>query len=187
MNRTEIKPENVHLIGHSLGAHIAGNAGRFLNGQLSRVTGLDPAGPHFPVVAPDALKPDDARFVDVVHSDDIFGSLIPRGMADFYPNRGTRGQPGCVSLDLLQSASCNHMRAVLYYAESILAPWSFPAFKCELREFLNGANGRSCMRNTQEIRLMGDRVSSNASGTYFLETNAAFPFGRGQDTRFEGQ
>lgn len=32
--------ENIELIGHSLGAHIAGIAGAFLDGKLMKITGL---------------------------------------------------------------------------------------------------------------------------------------------------
>ena len=42
---------DLHLVGHSLGAHLMGKAGRtFANltgEQVGRITGLDPAGPRF--------------------------------------------------------------------------------------------------------------------------------------------
>lgn len=41
-----LKPEDVHLIGHSLGAHTAAYAAENIPG-IGRITGLDPAEPYF--------------------------------------------------------------------------------------------------------------------------------------------
>ncbi len=58
----------VHIIGFSLGAHVSGFAGAELPG-LSRITGLDPAGPLFESQHPKArLDSTDANFIDVIHS-----------------------------------------------------------------------------------------------------------------------
>ncbi|XP_069844001.1 pancreatic lipase-related protein 2-like isoform X2 [Dipodomys merriami] len=71
-------PEDVHLIGHSLGAHVAAEAGRRLNGSLGRITGLDPAEPCFKDTPEEVrLDPSDAMFVDVIHTD-ITGSGLDR-------------------------------------------------------------------------------------------------------------
>lgn len=66
--------KNVHLIGHSLGAHLAGFIGTWvkdhLNETVGRISGLDPAQPHFQEVPPDGrLGFEDANFVDIIHTD----------------------------------------------------------------------------------------------------------------------
>ncbi|XP_019411017.1 PREDICTED: pancreatic lipase-related protein 2-like [Crocodylus porosus] len=94
-------PANIHIIGHSLGAHAAGEAGRRKRG-IARITGLDPAGPYFHSTPPTVrLDPSDAEFVDVIHSnagrlffDFAVGIIEPSGHLDFYPNGG-RIMPGC--------------------------------------------------------------------------------------------
>lgn len=95
--------EGVHLIGHSLGAHVAGLAAETLSGRarsrIGRITGLDPAGPGFneaPAFA--RLDASDAVVVDVIHTSmRVLALAHPLGHVDFYPNGG-RAQPGCPDL-----------------------------------------------------------------------------------------
>ena len=51
INLEIIDVSNFHLVGHSLGAHVMGYAGKGFNQEnefkLPRITGLDPAGPMF--------------------------------------------------------------------------------------------------------------------------------------------
>ncbi|NXN71905.1 LIPR3 protein, partial [Himantopus himantopus] len=93
----------IHLIGHSLGAHTAGEAGRRIQG-IRRITGLDPAAPYFEGTPPEVrLDPSDANFVDIIHSNAAHFPAIGLGMynttghLDFYPNGGTV-MPGCTNL-----------------------------------------------------------------------------------------
>lgn len=103
--RHNVSHEAVHVIGHSLGAHIAGRIGQYFNGTVGRVTGLDPALPLFTPRSEDSLQATAARFVDVIHTDfPVFGDLTPRGSVDFFPNFGRAFQPGCEEVDLLAAS-----------------------------------------------------------------------------------
>ncbi|XP_055845092.1 pancreatic triacylglycerol lipase [Episyrphus balteatus] len=184
MKKNEIDPNEVHLIGHSLGAHIVGNIGRYFNGSLGRITGLDPALPLFLPQSADGLRPDDAKFVDVIHTDHpVFGDVMPRGKADFYPNYGRAPQPGCTEADLRTLTSCSHYRAVQLYAESISIPRNFPAITCSLYDILFNYIGRCRTAATLSTTvMMGEYVDKSALGQYFLFTNAAPPFGLGDNS-----
>lgn len=71
-----LKTKNIHLIGFSLGAHVAGTASEVLKKRhhlIQRITGLDAASPLF---RSDHLREkykkldkEDAVFVDVLHTD----------------------------------------------------------------------------------------------------------------------
>ncbi|XP_017956665.1 lipase member H isoform X1 [Drosophila navojoa] len=206
--RHNVSSEAVHIIGHSLGAHIAGGMGRHFNGTLGRVTGLDPALPLFTARSEDSLRPSAAQFVDVIHTDyPLFGDLTPRGHADFYVNYGRAPQPGCEEVDLLAASkllreaySCSHNRAVFFYAESVGMPRNFPAIPCSWKVI---KSSRSCLDHLSEFHLsnaslaeaianmddgqvayMGEQVTHSAISHYYLETNAAPPFGQGVNAKF---
>ena len=159
-----------HIIGHSLGAHIAGYAGKRLSGLLGRITGLDPAGPYFENTEKSVrLDSSDAVFVDVIHTDGSstlqlgLGLMQPIGHADFYPNGG-RDQPKCpatsgkilaaifnvAAIDydgLEESLGCSHLAAVYFYTDSIQNRCKFQAYHCESdQEFKAG----KCLRCSAE-------------------------------------
>jgi len=67
--KKSVKPHDFHLIGYSLGAHVAGIAGLKVKG-IGRITGLDPTS-FFYTGKSEVFKLDssDADFVDVIHTD----------------------------------------------------------------------------------------------------------------------
>lgn len=174
----------IHLVGHSLGAQIMGYAGDWTStniriGRVGRITGLDPAGLYFERFDNKVkLDPSDAMFVDVIHTNAAsllkmgFGIRTPNGHVDFYPNGG-RSQPGC---DVLQ-AGCSHMRAIPYFTESINSSCQFKAFKCtDYDAFLNG----KCTSCSTGCNRMGYHASKNTQGKFYLQTNSKSPFCKNQ-------
>ncbi|KAH1167986.1 hypothetical protein KIL84_003469 [Mauremys mutica] len=153
MKMFQYRPSHIHIIGHSLGAHAAGDAGRRIRG-IKRITGLDPAGPFFEGTPPKVrLDPTDARFVDVIHSNAArfptvgFGMVNTTGHLDFYPNGGSI-MPGCddviipvtkkdcrVFAEDANSPICHHSRSHQFYFQSILHPNGFLGYPCKTYEF----------------------------------------------------
>lgn len=116
----------IKLVGHSLGAHIAGFIGKSFHGKIDQIVGLDPAGPFMSQKASDRLDKGDAQFVEIIHtSSGKTGMGLTIGHADFFPNGG-KAQPGC-NVDI--TGKCAHLRSFHLYAES-LKNNGFYAQKC---------------------------------------------------------
>ncbi|XP_029678189.1 uncharacterized protein LOC115244579 [Formica exsecta] len=189
--------EKVHMIGFSLGAHVAGFAGAEL-GNVSRITGLDPAGPLFESQDPRVrLDATDANFVDVIHSNGEqlilggLGSWQPMGDVDYYPNGG-KVQSGCSNIflgavsDIIWSSAvegkslCNHRRAYKFFTDSVSPKCQFPAFPCnEGYEGLLKGECFPCSKNSID-RSCGNMGyysnESSARGKLYLMTREEEPF-----------
>ncbi|XP_055859354.1 phospholipase A1-like [Episyrphus balteatus] len=167
--------DDLHVIGHSLGAHVSGIAGRnVVAGKVHTIIGLDPAGPGYEdnsSAKDECLTKDDAGYVEVIHTNaGILGYLTPIGNADFYVNGGEE-QPGC----FLGNSICSHLRAFWYYAEAIREN-SFISKKCPGYLF---AFSNECDEEANEVRLGGAMNYELASGVYYTPVYAEPPYGMG--------
>ncbi|XP_021356285.1 inactive pancreatic lipase-related protein 1-like [Mizuhopecten yessoensis] len=186
----------VHIIGHSLGAQIAGHIGYRVKG-IGRISALDPAEPDFRGQPTDQrLDQSDATFVDVIHTDGSvfigvsgYGLKDPVGHVDFYPNGGQH-QPGCAELPLVSAIgsilhgsvggaagtiSCSHSRATQLFIESINSPCKFYAHTCSSSsQFDNGA----CMGCPSDgCPVMGYEADQTSHrGSFYLSTAGSTPY-----------
>ncbi|EDW27752.1 GL19877 [Drosophila persimilis] len=149
----------VHLVGHSLGAQIAGSAGRNfkkLSGgaTLARVTGLDPANPCFyKGNDPEGVRSGDAEFVDIIHTNPgVLGTPKVVGDADFFVHGDSPFQTGCGILTV-KKVPCSHERAVEYWTETV--------YRTNGNSFL----GKHCVRETDLSDARNCKDTRDSHGT----------------------
>ncbi|XP_042218331.1 uncharacterized protein LOC121863643, partial [Homarus americanus] len=123
-----VPSKHIHVVGHSLGAQLAGYTGEYLKSHgaiLGRITGLDPAEPYFegtdPVVR---LDPTDAELVDVIHTD--AGPIIT---GDKYQRRKdvTATPPALDEALHMFSVSASRASSELTNEETVRRPWDSSA------------------------------------------------------------
>ncbi|XP_059608068.1 pancreatic lipase-related protein 2-like [Phlebotomus argentipes] len=177
VNSGGARREDISVIGHSLGAHVAGFAGKNHPppNQLASVVGLDPAWPLFSADDPTVrMDRGDAVFVESMHTNaGLLGFTVPIGHATYYPNGGS-SQPGC-GIDV--SGACAHARSNLFFAESINTNTHFYSVLCPggYDQILDG----TCPQTGASRRMSGEPLDPSLHGVFWLPTNAEAPFAIG--------
>lgn len=176
---------NIHLVGHSLGAHIAGIAGHDLKmdfrEKIGRISGLDPAGLMYNDV-PGSLMINrhNAKLVDVYHTDIASEWLTPAGLsgqhghADFYVNGGA-DQPGCQKYESVKMRElCDHKSVISYFTQSIRSPGY--AIRCgSFADFKDG-KCKSCGKRKCSLAGYNYKPHGNHNdGKMFYETTNESP------------
>ncbi|XP_028898953.1 uncharacterized protein LOC114804495 [Zeugodacus cucurbitae] len=174
-----IRYEDLHVIGFSMGAHIAGIAGKHIQtGRLPVIYALDPALPFFRYDNFDErVAITDADYVEVVHTSvGSYGYDRPLGHVDFYVNYGS-AQPGCFLNE------CSHFRAFHIFAESLQSKAVLRAHGCDVKLWQDMIKHRRCLMGTgRQMALGGDPTNVTAlrgrGGVFYLATNAAAPYAK---------
>ncbi|KAI5623527.1 lipoprotein lipase-like [Silurus asotus] len=188
--------EKLHVMGYSLGAHVAGIAGNLSNNKVHRITGFDPAGPTFEhAERPNRLSPDDAKFVDVLHTntrgspDLSIGIQRPVGHVDIYPNGGTF-QPGCSLQNAMrmiatyglhnmdQLVKCSHERSVHLFIDSLVnQDQQSLAYRCSSKEAFYKGLCLSCRKNRcNKLGYNVNKVRTARSTRMYLKTREMMPY-----------
>ncbi|EDW05462.1 phospholipase A1 VesT1.02 [Drosophila mojavensis] len=164
--------DSLYVIGHSLGAHIAGYAGKTVGkGRIRTIIGLDPALPFFGQKKPSKrLSSDDAYYVESIHTNGgKLGFLEPIGKGAFYPNGGL-SQPGC---GLNIAGICSHSRSVTYYAEAVTMN-NFGTMKCD--SYVAAIN-KMCGNTYSTIRMGDESNADRVEGVFYVPVNSNAPHG----------
>ncbi|NES77714.1 MULTISPECIES: alpha/beta fold hydrolase [Okeania] len=150
-----VNPTDTTLIGHSLGAHVMGEAGeefRERSGEVDQLIGLDPAGPEFEGgwfssanPTDDRLDPSDADRVVAFHTSSTLGYDDPLADLDVYINWDDLFQPGSFSF------VGNHSYAHTLYND-LLDGFTFP--------------------QSDDTTLSLSTINGNTTGSVFVDTFA---------------
>ncbi|KAE8294210.1 Lipoprotein lipase [Larimichthys crocea] len=165
--------DNLHLIGYSLGAHVAGFAGSHATNKVGRITGLDPAGPDFEGMhAHRRLSPDDAHFVD---------TFTPTG-GSFQPGCNLRGALEKIAnfgiFAITDAVKCEHERSIHLFIDSLLNEQeAAKAYRCGSNDMFNRGMCLSCRKsrcNTVGYDISKVRKARNVQ--MYTKTRASMPF-----------
>ncbi|XP_041978292.1 pancreatic lipase-related protein 2-like [Aricia agestis] len=169
-----ISHNKIHIIGHSLGAHIAGCAGESFEektgNKIAKISGVDPIHPCFNEIS-NQLRSGQAKFVDTYRCN-AYGFGADKSLVDavFVVNNG-KTQPNCLSSpipDLAVSTAaglCSHMACENFYFMTVSQPNLFKAYQCD--SYDNFKQGK-CAKNKQTVA--GYWAPSNATGIYYTST-----------------
>ncbi|CAL1271039.1 unnamed protein product [Larinioides sclopetarius] len=166
----------LHIVGHGLGAHVAGYAGSSILPMVNRITGLDPAYKYF-CNMPENVRLDsgDAEFVDVIHTelkayDSGHGGCHKLGHVDFFPNDQT------VASHPYYEVIGDHQKAASLFISTIRnRTCKMIGYWCRsYKAFLRGECG-DCGSDGSQCAIMGFRAdqyepfkSSNFSSMYLV-------------------
>ncbi|XP_005180162.1 phospholipase A1 2 [Musca domestica] len=164
--------ETLTVAGHSLGAHVAGYAGKNVkNGKIGTIIGMDPALPLFNYDKPKKrLAETDGVYVESIQTNGgLLGFLKPIGKGAFYPNGGEE-QPGC-PLDV--TGACSHGRSTTYYAEALELN-DFSSIQCP---DYKQAVADSCGAKFSTSRMGAVYNVDKVAGVYYVPVHRSYPFG----------
>lgn len=192
-----IGPDNITLIGFSMGAQVMGFAGRhfynYTKEKLRRISGLDPAGWLYENTGA-TLNQNDAQYVDVIHTNAgsiknfRIGLNQSVGHVDFYPNGGTvqtgcKNTPNVIPTNYLEVITCSHYKATALYIESLRNhSCNFTSYRCDSWEDFKSGNCTKHISENQTGLLGFYSETAPGRGDQFLYTNADSPYCRGNNT-----
>ncbi|KAI3388072.1 hypothetical protein SNEBB_000358 [Seison nebaliae] len=169
--------QSVHLIGHSLGAHICG------------YIGLDPAGPLFSKTSKEVhLDQLDGEFVQIVHSNGLkmgFGIYNAIGTEDIYLNGGLQ-QPGCGNkfkklarrlstgdfANIRKAINCDHQAANIFFISTIINKCQHLMYDCD--SYSNMLNGY-CQSTNKPIKYSFTNLQLVGGRTKYILTGSLIP------------
>ena len=173
-----LDPKKTELIGLSLGGQTASFVAKHfykLTGtKISRITGLDPAGPCFRNLGPDQrIDKSDADFVEVVSTNiDNMGMAAPVGHVTYYVNGG-ENQPGEVYW-LFCNSLCSHIRSHILWLTALTHRNSFIAIQCDS---VQQARNIQCYdRKPLVTNVMGLNANKSKEGIFYLTTTNRYPY-----------
>ncbi|XP_038206288.1 lipase member H-B-like [Zerene cesonia] len=173
-----LDPKKLEIVGLSLGGQTASFIAkhyRKLKGlSVSRLTGLDPAGPCFRNLGPEErIDKSDADFVEIVATNiDGYGMAAPVGHVNFYVNGGEY-QPGDV-LWTFCNVICSHIRSYFVWIAALRNPNSFIGLQCDS---VQSAREKNCYERQPRItNVLGLNCDKSKEGIFYLNTDNKYPY-----------